>query len=71
MFNEIYISGEKHRGYEIDISEDNITKKSEKFIRVNEPAEVIAEIMRALKLHPHYFNKIKNLYLRNNKRTGE
>lgn len=69
MFNEIYISGEKHKGYEIDIAEDNIRKKSEKSVKVKEPAEVVAEIMRTLKLHPYHFKKIKKCYF-GRKSTG-
>jgi len=71
MFNEIYISGEKHKGYEIDIAEDNIRKKSEKSVKVKEPAEVVAELMRTLKLKPYHFEKIKKCYFEKKKDTGE
>jgi len=71
MFNEIYISGEKHKGYEIDIAEDNIRKKSEKSVKVKNPAEVVAELMRTLKLKPYHFEKIKKCYFEKKKDTGE
>jgi len=71
MFNEIYISGEKHKGYEIDIAEDSIRKKSEKSVKVKEPAEVVAELMRTLKLKPYHFEKIKKCYFEKKKDTGE
>jgi len=71
MFNEIYISGEKYKGYEIDIAEDNIRKKSEKSVKVKEPAEVVAELMRTLKLKPYHFEKIKKCYFEKKKDTGE
>jgi len=71
MFNEIYISGEKYKGYEIDIAEDNIRKKSEKSVKVKEPAEVVAELMRTLKLKPYHFEEIKKCYFEKKKDTGE
>jgi len=71
MFNEIYISGEKHKGYEIDIAEDNIRKKSEKSVKVKNPTEVVAELMRTLKLKPYHFEKIKKCYFEKKKDTGE
>jgi len=71
MFNEIYISGGKHRGFEIDIAEENIRRKSEKTLKVKNPTEVVAELMRTLKLKPYHFEKIKKCYFEKKKNTGE
>jgi len=71
MFNEIYISGGKHRGFEIDIAEENIKRKSERTLKVKNPAEVVAELMRTLNLKPYHFEKIKKCYFEKKKDTGE
>jgi len=71
MFNEIYISGGKHRGFEIDIAEENIKRKSERTLKVKNPTEVVAELMRTLKLKPYHFEKIKKCYFEKKKDTGE
>jgi len=71
MYNEIYIFGAKHKGYEIVIAEENIRDNSEKTIKVKEPIEVVAELMRTLKLKPYHFEKIKKCYFEKKKDTGE
>jgi len=62
MYNEIYISGGKHRGFEIDIVEENIRDNSKKTIKVKEPTEVVVELMRTLKIKPYHLKKIRKDY---------
>ena len=70
MFNEIYISGGKHAGFKIDIAEENIKRKAERTLKVKNPTEVVAELMKTLKLKPYHFEKIKKCYFEKKKNTG-